>query len=89
MKEENNTYSLRKVHKNCSSLLLIGQWTTRNTENYLMQMRFCICVVMIYEHQRVIAMKTLPQIKKHSSNDIWAPVGNYNENITTNIETSK
>jgi hypothetical protein len=71
MKEENNTYSLRKVHKNCSSLWLTGQQTTQQeTENYLMQMGFCICVVMIYEHQWVTTMKTLPQIKKHQSNDI-------------------
>jgi hypothetical protein len=34
-------------------------------------------------------MKTLPQIKKHQSNDIWAPVGNYIENIITNKETSR
>jgi hypothetical protein len=44
---------------------------------------------MIYEHQWVTTMKTLPQIKKHQSNDIWAPVGNYNDNITTNKEISK
>jgi len=29
MKEENNTYSLRKGHTNCSSLSLTGQWTTQ------------------------------------------------------------
>jgi hypothetical protein len=44
---------------------------------------------MIFWHQWVTTMKTLPQIKKHPNNDILAPMGNYNENITTNKETSK
>jgi len=43
-------------------------YTTGHTENYLMQMRVCICIVMTYGHQWVTASKTskkLPKIKEH------------------------
>jgi hypothetical protein len=43
-------------------------YITGQTEYYLMQMRFCICIVMTYGHQWVTTSKTskrLPKIKKH------------------------
>jgi len=40
-------------------------YTTGHTENYLMQMRFCICRLMTYGHQWVTTSKTLKKITKN------------------------